>query len=502
MDRPQHSLGRQSVHQASSPTWRRNGGRGSAATREQSLGAAGNAYLRSNSSARRLQCGSLDHVAPSRPAGQPLGSAAEQAALLARVQSVSVKADALLASVGKGSNSGAWMRGVRGRVGAERFADLTERLAQLEILLDELAAHGLLHPVRSGLHSDVEAVADSASLQDVAQSLLEVMRQRQGVPRTSLPQARMSSTDGVPFMVVRQQSAGSSSVRSGTPLPSARLQTPGRFVEVPPAAVGLTAGAPVGPPAATSLSMGLGGLPPPPGLQWPPCLQAPGLPSPPAVPPAPGPSSPAVPQPFVAPSDCWRNSPPPHSSSWHLGGRAPGPGGGAATPRVGGGIGQVPLGLPVPVGGNSEGRLSPPTPTPARAFSAPRGASMPPTPFLSAAAPHGSALAAPRSSPSAVGHGPTGIQAAAVPVTLLPPPPAGLWMPSLGQLLQDSAEGKIREWLKTIPIGNGADRGWDDGQILQIAEFAQDQHLEHLAAEDIYKRYVEHQVESAEAADS
>lgn len=72
-------------------------------------------------------------------------------------------------------------------------------------------------------------------------------------------------------------------------------------------------------------------------------------------------------------------------------------------------------------------------------------------------------------------------------------------MPSLGQLLQDSVEGKLREWLKTIPIGNGAERGWDDSQILEIAEFAQDQHLEHLTAEEIYKRYVEYQVEKAEA---
>lgn len=72
-------------------------------------------------------------------------------------------------------------------------------------------------------------------------------------------------------------------------------------------------------------------------------------------------------------------------------------------------------------------------------------------------------------------------------------------MPSLGQLLQDSAEGKIREWLKTIPIGDGDERGWDDTQILEIAEFAQEHHLEHLAAEEIYKRYVEHQVERADA---
>lgn len=68
--------------------------------------------------------------------------------------------------------------------------------------------------------------------------------------------------------------------------------------------------------------------------------------------------------------------------------------------------------------------------------------------------------------------------------------------------MQDNVDAKIRRWLKTIPIGNGSDRGWDDAQIMEIAEFAQDKHLEHLAAEDIYKKYVEHQVESATANES
>jgi len=69
--------------------------------------------------------------------------------------------------------------------------------------------------------------------------------------------------------------------------------------------------------------------------------------------------------------------------------------------------------------------------------------------------------------------------------------------PSLGRGLQDNVTTKIRNWLDTIPIGNGADRGWDDAQIREIADFAQDSHLEHLSAEEIYKRYVEHQVEQA-----
>jgi hypothetical protein len=77
------------------------------------------------------------------------------------------------------------------------------------------------------------------------------------------------------------------------------------------------------------------------------------------------------------------------------------------------------------------------------------------------------------------------------------PPPPGLFVPSLGHILQNSVDAKIRRWLRTIPIGNGADRGWDDSQIAEIAAFAQDQHIEHLQAEEIYKQYVEHQVENA-----
>merc|ERR1712125_78281 len=80
-------------------------------------------------------------------------------------------------------------------------------------------------------------------------------------------------------------------------------------------------------------------------------------------------------------------------------------------------------------------------------------------------------------------------------------PPAGLSLfgvpPFRPIANQDTAEWKIRDWLKTIPIGNGADRGWDDTQIQEIAAFAKGQRLDHLDAEEIYKRYVEHQVEKA-----
>lgn len=58
---------------------------------------------------------------------------------------------------------------------------------------------------------------------------------------------------------------------------------------------------------------------------------------------------------------------------------------------------------------------------------------------------------------------------------------------------------KIRQWLSTIPIGNGSERGWDDAQILEIANFAEMRGIENVSAEEMYKRYVEHQVSQAEA---
>jgi hypothetical protein len=72
-----------------------------------------------------------------------------------------------------------------------------------------------------------------------------------------------------------------------------------------------------------------------------------------------------------------------------------------------------------------------------------------------------------------------------------------LLIPSLGKIIQNTVDAKIRQWLRTIPIGNGSDRGWDDAQISEIVAFAQDHHVEQLPAEDIYKKYVEHQVETA-----
>jgi len=65
---------------------------------------------------------------------------------------------------------------------------------------------------------------------------------------------------------------------------------------------------------------------------------------------------------------------------------------------------------------------------------------------------------------------------------------------------KDTVVAKIRNWLEGIPIGNGADRGWDDAQIVEIAEFAQDYKVDHFPAEEIYRRYVQNKVEGAEKA--
>lgn len=77
----------------------------------------------------------------------------------------------------------------------------------------------------------------------------------------------------------------------------------------------------------------------------------------------------------------------------------------------------------------------------------------------------------------------------------MPPPPSLLTPFTIGRSMPEGVDSKTRRWLDTIPIGD--DRSWDDAQIAGLVDFAVDRHLEHLPAEDIYKRYVEYQVESA-----
>lgn len=58
-------------------------------------------------------------------------------------------------------------------------------------------------------------------------------------------------------------------------------------------------------------------------------------------------------------------------------------------------------------------------------------------------------------------------------------------------------EAKLRQWLGH-DAGPG-EREWDDGQILKIVDFAQEQGLEESSAEEIYRQYVFHQVELADS---
>jgi len=388
----------------------------------------------------------------------------DHAALSARVQSVLNKIDTFLMTAGKISSLRP-QQFAGGSASAE-FSDLLDRLAQLDMLLDDLVAMGrprLAHAVDVVDHA---VDANGASVRDVAWSPLERSR-RQQVGTPGVP---------APFMVMRQRSVGNDSVRSATPrLPSSGcLQR--RFVEVPrpQAASGGSGAPPVG-----------RGLVPPLGLQKPLGIHTPGMHSP--VPTGMG--SPSVPPPFIqlsattGGSDGWRNAPLPPNKGWQVGGRPPVSG--ASTPRVGGSL-PAPFGVPVHLGGHGDGRLSPTTSTPARAFSVPRG------------------IASMLGSPNGLGLPNLGLLG--VPGIPQSPSPPRLWMPSLPPSLNDapasSAEGTIREWLKNIPIGNGADRGWDDSQIREIATFAQEKQLEHASAEEIYKRYVEYQVEKAEAADT
>jgi len=160
---------------------------------------------------------------------------------------------------------------------------------------------------------------------------------------------------------------------------------------------------------------------------------------------------------------------------------------GAGTPLMGGGT-LAPAKLPgqsLPLNGSKSSLMAPPTSFSARSFPVRRGIS--------------GVLASP--TPSLV---------AATPGPLSPPLPFNFLVSPISKdvgagrqhqsasFTTPGAEGKIRRWLKTIPIGNGEERGWDDAQIQAIAIFAKEHHLEHLAAEEMYKRFVEHQVASAE----
>jgi len=372
----------------------------------------------------------------------------ETNALMARVQSVSQKADALLSNAGRTNSN---LRGAGGAAqGAayptERLVDLTERLARLETLLDEVASLGSLRPATARADSEATRALSFRSQGSHGGGGSDV-----GIILNVAPPLPVVPLVGAPPQVI-----------GPTPRSSAR------FIEV-------SSGMP-------------GATPPVPGFH------------------PPGTYSPAMPTPsflnrqiLQGPNNAPWNpaSSPPPVGFWNAAETTPRAGsttpfaGGMGTPRVGSRALRASVAGYGSMGGRAEMDMQrlqqvvgPSEPMhPMRSFSAPRQGSVPPIAVVTS-----SPLQ--QMGPPIIG---TGVSTPGM------PPPPGLWMPSLGQLLQDNVDAKIRRWLKTIPIGNGADRGWDDAQIAEIASFAQDHHLEHLAAEDIYKKYVEHQVESAGA---
>jgi len=483
MDRSQCLLGRSSSspQRAPLPPWL--GGSSGAVLRELSTSSVGSVCHRSNAPTARRESLSPSLVRTSATRHASRGSVGvcsihgschsaagsngqawvnpDQAALSAKVQSVLNKLDTLLVTAGK-RRSPRPQPVAGGSVKAD-FADLLDRLAQLDMLLDDLVAMG--HAFLGQPLDVTNAVThNGTSVRDTAWSSLEQSRQQHvGMPGVPVP------------FVVRHHSVGNASVRSATPrLPSSICpQHRTIFVEVPQPQSTLGGGgaAPAG-----------RGMVPPLGLPKPLGINTPGGHSP--VPTGMG--SPSVPPPLIPLStttggaDRWRSASPPPNNGWQVGGRPPVREAGRSLPTL--------FGVSVPLGGNGDGRLSPTTSAPARAFSRPRG--------------NDSLLG---TSPSGLAVPPLGL--IGVPGIPQTGPPPRLWMPSLPLSLSDvpapaGAESKIREWLKTIPIGNGADRGWDDSQIREIAAFAQDKQLEDASAEEIYKRFVEHQVEMAEAADT
>lgn len=357
-----------------------------------------------------------------------VSASAETVALMARVHSVSKKADALLLNAGRTKNS---FRGppAGSQYPSERLVDLTERLARLETLLDEVAHVSTIRPGTARFDneaqfSQAQRTMSFPSSETMAPQAVSVqVHGPSPTPRSSGRFIEVASTPGLPSMP--------SMVPSPTP-PVPIMPMPGNM-------------SPAMPP--TSFRYGYGG-----NFSQSPQRVLPTLPNPPSGP----------------------------YGYWQVGesvAQATPRSNGYSTPRVGSravGLGNY-MGTPgmqgQALGANAE---------PFRQYSAPRPQSVPPVHV--------------RTTNSFQPIGPPVIPGTSTPG--LPPPP-GLMIPSLGQIIQNTVDTKIRRWLRTIPIGNGSDRGWDDAQISEIAAFAQDHQIEQLNAEDIYKKYVEHQVETA-----
>ncbi len=63
-------------------------------------------------------------------------------------------------------------------------------------------------------------------------------------------------------------------------------------------------------------------------------------------------------------------------------------------------------------------------------------------------------------------------------------------------------EAVVRSWVGGIDKENGSSRGWNESQIRQIVDFAKMRRSEfqtNVTGEEIYEKYVNYQIELAEA---
>ena len=154
-------------------------------------------------------------------------------ALLEKVNSVSAKVEAIL-----GARRAPLSSRAPQSLG-EKLVDLTERLGQLEKLLDEFRTRGVFSPpvrvqptvpARAPSTLSAEAAAE-ASVKAVAKSLLDAARNRSpSAAKTQMPPSHMQVAPPAiqavspGYAVVRRPSQAS---RSTTPVTTSRLRTPG-----------------------------------------------------------------------------------------------------------------------------------------------------------------------------------------------------------------------------------------------------------------------------------
>ena len=179
----------------------------------------------SHTSAREARDG-RDGVSAAITSSGPIGQA-----LLEKVNSVSAKVEALLGSRRPPLSSRA------PQSLGEKLVDLTERLGQLEKLLDEVRARGVFSPPARAQPApapnalSAEAAAE-ASVKAVAKSLLDAARNRSpsgAKAQTShlqvTPPSLIQATVSPPgYAVIRRPSQAS---RSTTPVTTSRIRTPG-----------------------------------------------------------------------------------------------------------------------------------------------------------------------------------------------------------------------------------------------------------------------------------